>query len=340
MSIKLFTIEKKDSLPHTVAQGGVLAGITLLLASLGNLFPALELLQYLALTPIIIAGVLRGTPFSLEVAAASALLVGSFWGVFPVGLFFLFSIIPLGVALGYFFRKNTGPRVVFFSSIAILALSLGLLVYISITFFGVDIQKEMQAMAKSMDAFMTAVTNLFISFSTSLFGSGAREKILATAQSFNFSPEYSVRFGLALLPSALFLTALCYSFYIWIFNAFLLGRLGLIEKKKNYFIHIWEFFQFPRSFLLLFLAGLLLFMLKGNEELTPAFLTGMNILCCTSLLLYFRGLFALNVLIRRRLKTFLRLLLFFFSITIGIPFLILGGVIITLFPLEPIAGHR
>jgi len=300
MSIRLFNMERKDTLSHIIAQGGILSGITLLLASLGNIFPILELLQYLALSPIIIAGVLRGPLFSFEVAAAATLLVGAFWGIFPSGVFFLFSTVPLGIVLGHFFRKKASSRFILMGSVVILSVSLGLLLFISMKFFGMDLQKDM----------------------------------LAMEQSFNMSSERSIRRFTALLPSALFLTAPCYSFYIWLLNAYLLGRMGLVERKGNYFINIFHFFQCPRSILLVFIAGLALFTSRGADEFSLPAIAGLNLLCCTFTLFYFRGIFTLNALIRGRLNRFLHALLFLFCVTIGIPLIIMGGMAVTLVPPE------
>ncbi len=300
MGIRLFNIERKDTLSHVIAQGGILAGITLLLASLGNVFPILELLQYLALSPIIIAGVLRGPLFSVEVAVASTILVSAFWGIFPSGVFFLFSTVPLGIALGHFFRKKASSRLILISSVAILSVSLGVLLYISMKFFGMDLQKD----------------------------------ILAMARSFNMSSDRSIKLFTALLPSALFLTALCYSFYIWLFNAYVLARIGLAERKGNFFVDIFHFFQFPPSILLIFTGGLILSMTRGSDEFSLSAVTGLNILCCTSTLLYFRGIFMFNALLKGRLNRYLHLLLFLFCVTVGIPLMIIGGIIVTIVPLE------
>lgn len=291
MSTSLFQILQKKNLASLIALGGILTAITVALTTLGNVLSLVEILQYLALTPIIIAGMTRGTAFSIQVAVASTLLVGLIWGFFPGALFFFLSIVPLGVTLGYLFRKNRSSSHIIICTVIILSISIASIVWISIKLCGVDWQKDIQSMA--------ATLHLSASFLGEIF------------------------------PSLLLLTALCYAFYIWIFNAYLLTRIGLMTREKHYFFDIIEFFKLPEYLLGILLLGIILrFIYPGGALYQMA---GTNIIFVTSALFFFMGVFLTGIMVRRKLGKTAGLFFYFFAISIGIPIMVFCGIISTIF---------
>jgi hypothetical protein len=291
MSIHLVQLGKKNTAAAIIAQGGILTAVTVLLTTLGNVLSLVEILQYLALTPIIIACVMRGPAFAIQVSTASTLLVGIIWGFFPGGLFFFLSTVPLAVTLGYLFQKRRSSRKILLVTIVLLFVSLFLILWLSIKLFGVDINRDIQGFARTFKVSTPALARWFVLLS----------------------------------PTFMFLTALCYAFYIWLFNTFLLDRMKLVERKRHFLIDIYEFFDLPRYLVMVWAACVVI--MAGNVWLKnePLLIMAINLAAILSLVFYFRGIFS----IRARMGKIARLALFIFTITIGVPAMILAGLYAT-----------
>ena len=283
-----------------MAQGGILTGITLLLTCLGYLFSLVELFGYIALSPIVIAGVLRGPAFSLQVGIASSALVCMIWGFFPAGLSFFISIVPYGVALGHFFNKKTKPARIVLHSVVILSISLIVLFWISTRISGIDFDRDFQSIAHMIHR----------------------------------STSWVAEYFMLLLPSLVFFTALCYSFYIWLFNSYLLERVGLMGKRPSFLIDIPDFFKLPR-YLIFFLLGGLVFYLAYRVNYIPAMrFIGVNLVLITSILFFFKGMYEYGRSFKEKWGRGMSFFFFLFAITAGIPLLVGVGLISTLFKKE------
>jgi hypothetical protein len=282
---------KKNTAANIIAQGGILTAVTVLLTTLGNILSLVEILQYLALTPIIAACLLRGPAFAIQVSIASTFLVGIIWGFFPGALFFFLSTVPLGVTLGYLFQKRQPARRILMITIILLFASLFLILWLSIKIFGISLDRDLHVFA----------------------------------QTFHVSTSSLVRWFALLSPTLMFLTALCYAFYIWLFNVYLLDRIKLMERERHFLCDIYEFFELPKYLVFIWAGGVLLMVCNfwlGNQVLL---FIGANIIAILSLIFYFRGIFSIRV----RMGKAARLMLFFFTITIGIPLMVMAGLYAT-----------
>jgi len=295
MSLRLFSADRRDTLSRKIAQGGLLASITVILTSLGNLLSLIEILQYLALTPIIIAGILRGTSFSIKVALASTLLIGMIWGFFPGALFFFISTVPLGVLLGYLFPRTRDMKNIIVVTVIILSLSITAILFLSIRFFAPNFNMEVASMARTCKV----------------------------------TPERFMHVFMMILPSIVFLTSLTYAFYIWLFNAFILGRLRILRSETSYFYEIFRFFRLPVSLVAVFVLSLGMLGAGRHIRNDMVLSIGMNLFGITSLLFFFTGMFNIRRFVHIKQSRLINLVIFLFCITIGLPITILTGIFIT-----------
>lgn len=329
MSLRLFTADRRDTISRIIAQGGLLASITVILTSLGNILSLVEILQYLALTPLIIAGIMRGTSFSIQVAAASTLLVGMIWGFFPGSLFFFISTVPLGVLLGYLFTRTREMKNIIIVTVIVLSISISLILYISIRFFTVDFHRELLSMAKGFQAFISGSISYLIEILQRCGFSDFSGTVKFLTGLSRVTPEQIMRFFIAVTPSIIFLTSLTYSFYIWLFNAFVLNRLRILRKDTSYFVEIFEFFRLPLSVVAVFIVSLAMLGIERYMKNDVLFSIGINLCGITSLLFFFTGMFNIRRYIHIRSSRLINLFIFLFCISIGLPLTILAGIIVT-----------
>ncbi len=326
MSLRLFSADRRDSLSRIIAQGGLLASITVILTSLGNILSLVEILQYLALTPLIIAGILRGTSFSIQVATASTLLVGMIWGFFPGSLFFFISTVPLGVLLGYLFPRTRDMKNIIIVSIVMLSLSIFLVLFISFKLFAANFSMEFSSMAKGCQALISNCASSLIDLCQK-YGFIDTSKLVTFLKNLsNIKPEQIMRFFIVILPSIIFLIALTYSFYIWLFNAFILNRLRILKKNSNYFVEIFEFFKLPLAVVAIFIISLAILGIERYVKNDTLFSIGINLCGITSVLLFFTGMFNIRRYIHFRNSRLVNLLIFLFCISIGLPVTIMAGI--------------
>jgi|GEM_PF-2125114 len=330
MSLRLFTIDRRDTVSRIIAQGGLLASITVILTSLGNLLSLVEILQYLALTPLIIAGIMRGTSFSMQVAVASTLLVGMIWGFFPGSLFFFISTVPLGVLLGYLFPRTREMKNIIVVTVIVLSISISLILYISIRFFTVDFHRELLSMAKGFQAFISGSISYLIEILQRCGFSDLSGTITFIRRLSSVTPEQIMRFFTVVTPSLIFLTSLTYSFYIWIFNAFVLNRLRILRTDTGYFVEILEFFRLPLSVVALFIVSLAMLGIERYIRNDVLFSIGINLFGITSLLFFFTGMFNIRRHIHIRQNRLINLLIFLCCVSLCLPVTILAGISATM----------
>lgn len=296
MGSSIFGLKIKNGIASIIAEGGILTCLTVLLTWLSYILPVIDLFQYLALTPIIIAGIMRGLRFSVQVAVASTLLVGMTRGFFPSGLIFIIAVAPLGVVLGHIYQKNIEAKRIILVSIIVQSLSTALLAWISIKISGLDMQKEIHSMAKT----------------------------------FHIDPFKLAESFLLLLPFIIFLTSLCNSLYIWIFNTYVLKKLKMLNTERPYFIDIFYFMNVPSWFCIIFFFGIAFFIADHFLHIYILKSIGINLIFITSTVFFFKGMFLINMLIRERISKGLSFILFLFYITIGMPIAVMAGLTSTL----------
>ncbi|MHC9543927.1 MAG: DUF2232 domain-containing protein [Vulcanimicrobiota bacterium] len=329
MSLRLFTADRRDTVSRIIAQGGLLASITVILTSLGNILSLVEILQYLALTPLIIAGIMRGTSFSIQVAVASTLLIGMIWGFFPGSLFFFISTVPLGVLLGYLFTRTREMKNIIIVTVIVLSISISLILFLSIRFFTANFTSELLSMAKGFQAFISGSISYLIEILRRCGFSDFSGTVKFLTGLSRVTPEQIMRFFVVVTPSLIFLTSLTYSFYIWLFNAFVLNRLRILRKDTSYFVEIFEFFRLPLSVVAVFVVSLAILGFERNIRNDVLFSIGINLFGITSLLFFFTGMFNIRRYIHIRSSRLFNLFIFIFCISIGLPVTILAGISVT-----------
>lgn len=276
-----------------VALGGLLTATAVILSLLGNMLSLVDILLYLAVTPIAIASAAGGLLFGIEVAAASFILIGLVNGFIPYGLYFLVAVAPLGVVLGYLFGRKSRPAALVLVSAVFIALGM-------------------------------AATLLF---ARELTGVSLDQQFADTAKWLRISPEAAKKYFLASLPTFLTVSSLCYALYIWLFNQWLLERLNFLPRSGGHILlRIAELLEYPAWFGWLFLLGTALYPVYLLTRWEPAALAALNLLFIFGFLLYFKGI----LLWKRLLPRFTagkagNLLITFALMTVGFPFALLMG---------------
>ncbi|MDQ7823960.1 MAG: DUF2232 domain-containing protein [Candidatus Eremiobacteraeota bacterium] len=297
MDIFLEERTRRRNFTKNIALGGILTGIAVIFTIVGNLFAFLDILQFLAVTPLIIAGASRGLAFSAKVTAASTILVGIIYGFFPAGLFFFLANGPLGLALGCLFREKAGPKAIVLTTMALIALNIVLVIFIGIKFMGIHLEKE----------------------------------LVETAAYFHMEGSRLIRQFYLFCPSLLFFAALAYAFYIWLFNTYLLKKMKLSSEKPLFHDYL-EIMDFPRYFIIIVTGSLLVLLLSSTLKSGLVHFIALNVTCIFCILFFFKGVFFINSSMPGRLHWSLRIVLFLFSVTVGIPVIVLSGIVATMLP--------
>lgn len=238
-----------------VAWGGVFTAIIVLTAIVGSALSFIDILTYLAVTPIIISVIMGGMVFGIQVSIAATILIVAILGPLPFGLYFVLSTIPPGLVVGELFRRSAKTSVILLSSTFLLAISLFLTSWAFASLMGVSLDQD----------------------------------ILEFSNMMHYDPALVKRTLYLFFPSILLISGLVYSVYIWFFNSWILNRLKLIER--NYINDIFSLLRFPAWFAYVILGSFILYILalKIHSDLFLS-ISG-NIFFLFLFLFYFKGMF-------------------------------------------------
>lgn len=190
-----------------VVLGGILSAATLVITAAAQGLGMLDVILYLGVTPIAIAAVKKGAGFGLAVSAVSFILVSIFLGVFPSGAYFAATVIPPGLALGSMIgagRKDSETVTVLS---AVMFLTTAAAIWMSSAITGISLTDDVNASIK--------------------FAMKTGEALFGTT---SVTEESLLRAFYSTAPFVVAGVAVCYSFYLWLFNRWLLSRLGMTAE--------------------------------------------------------------------------------------------------------------
>ncbi len=300
-----------------VAWGGLFTAIVVIMAVIGTAMSFIDILLYLAVTPIIIAVMQGGLIFGLQVSLASAILISSILGFFPAGAYFVIATAPVGLVLGEMFRRKSSiVTVIIILSITISVCMVGT-TYIASRAMGRTFNEDLRLSAKSSAQLLEDVVNEYPETKKLLQKPLPEQEVIV---------EILVKTFYMTIPAMLLVVGLAYAFYLWFFNAWLLNRLKLTDKSFSFDMQ--ELFLYPPWFGYILAASLLVLPVSNatnNEALSG---TAMNVFLIFSFLFFIKGLFMLRGLLFIFIRSFpMRLLAGLLLMTLGAPFVALMGFI-------------
>lgn len=221
-----------------LVEGAIFAGIT---ALLGILYYYTQYLGFIAViwpVPVIIVGYRNGIKASI-LSALSAGLIVSLVTQPLVGVGLLIGFGVPGVLMGYMIKKRMNPYVVVFICGIVLSLSMVGEFMLSLKVAGIDGLEFLSSMDSTLRQQMETSLNTYKQF-------GASEDKLQ-----EFSDYFSQTIDIMryVIPSALLITGLFFSFIDYKLTRLILKRIGYILPDINEFSK-WRLVE-PYSFILL-----------------------------------------------------------------------------------------
>ncbi len=362
---------------NEIALGGILSAITALIAILASIAGYLDIILYLSITPITIATVKAGIKPGILVSFASTVLVGLILGIFPASVYFAASVILPGLTLGVMFQKNKKPAEIILAASASLSVSLALTLAITSYITGISLSEDIYLAVKTVHSAFSAVltafpesmyaaisiaivggitailinkriismSNIIPSLVVIVLASAAMtsamlhfsvfnlEKILISERGF----EAILRLFYEALPFFIITVAAAYSFYLWIFNYWILTKLKLKEKLELG-VQISSVLEYPQWFAhiagwsgILLLFGYLLgvspqIKLFGDLYINAYSALFINVFLIFAFLFFIKGTFILRDFIFAKFKTTsLRVLALFLLMTLFLPVTVIIG---------------
>lgn len=218
---------KSKAYSNGIVLGGILSAAAFVIALAAQGLGMLDIVLYLAVTPIIIAVMQKGFGFGVLVSAVSSMLVCLLLGPFPSGAYFAITVLPTALTLGILIknRRKYSETILILSSSLFLTISGGLWILSAST--GISFVDDVNTAAKASMKLM--------------------EQILGPSP---IDPSYIITKTLSLfymtLPFVIACCSICYAFYLWLFNSWILVRLGVTKESFSAGAGIKELLEYPK----------------------------------------------------------------------------------------------